>query len=149
MNRRGFIAGLLASSAAVPPASAFARDMGVEPVMAWDIGADDTTAVYVATRSTMSYALPPGMWRAAARAFGADWVERLAVGAPAPPWPSYRVFDMTREEYEATIDASLLYGDHVPADDVLLYGGPAPTGAMRQPDDEPDTGGDPRPAGDL
>lgn len=37
----------------------------------------------------------------------------------------------------------------IPGDDVLLYGGPAPSGDMRQPDDEPDTGGDPRPAGDL
>lgn len=45
MNRRSFIAGLLASSAAVPIASSFAADMGLEPVVAMDLGAGESTSV--------------------------------------------------------------------------------------------------------
>lgn len=117
MNRRGFIAGLLASSAAVPLVGAFAHDMGVEPMIGLDLAEEGEVggytgfAIFQSTPSTESW-----------------MTERFLLNRSMR-----RVLDLVP----------------IPGDDVLLYGGPAPSGDMRQPDDEPDTGGDPRPAGDL
>lgn len=55
MNRRNFLAGLLATTAAVPLASAFAADMGAEPVVVWDVG-ESHGITYVWHRSALGFA---------------------------------------------------------------------------------------------
>lgn len=92
MNRRNFLAGLLATTAAVPLAKAgFAA---VKPVIAWDIGVGDATNVFMMQRSEMTYLLSENMYQAAARQAWGPALMRMVKEIPildAKPVPE-RIF---------------------------------------------------------
>lgn len=146
MNRRNFLAGLLASTAAVPLAPAFAADMGIEPLMAWDVASGPDATAYVMRRSAMSYVITTEhpFIAAARQAWGpmlAEAVERM----DARTFWLDEASDLTPSMFDVLRARDILDAQPVPSEGrEILYGG-APGGAMLPAPSEAQPHVDPQP----